>query len=97
MAGNVLVDPNRLETRMAELVSKYKFVAGENHRLKKQLADCLSEKMEIEARLKKLETDYDRLKLARAFGWSEESKRRANDRISKLVRDIDYCLNLLNE
>lgn len=97
MSGNIFEDPNRLENSVARLVNKYKSVEAENTRLKRQLADCQSEKNELAAQLKNLQADYERLKLARAFGWSEESKRQANDRISRLVRDIDYCLKLLNE
>ena len=44
-----------------------------------------------------LKTNYERLKLAKAYGWDEKSKREANNRITKLVRDIDKCLGLLNE
>ena len=44
-----------------------------------------------------LKTNYERLKLAKAYGWDEKSKREADKRIAKLVRDIDKCLGLLNE
>ena len=52
---------------------------------------------ELVSKIEELNTNYNRLKLAKAYGWNEKSKREADARIAQLVRDIDKCLGLLNE
>lgn len=91
------VDPTQFESQVTELIAKYKETKQENILLKIQIVQYQEEMRRLEARVESLQADYERLKLARAFGWNEASKRQANDRLSKLVRDIDRCLTLLNE
>ena len=47
--------------------------------------------------MEKYKANYERLQVAKAFGMSPESKKRADERIVQLVRDIEYCLALLKE
>ncbi len=79
-------------------------IINENNNLKRE---CLQKSAEIEvlqreldktrSQLVELNRDYDRLKVARVYGWSEQSKRDATNRISCMVRDIDKCLELLTK
>lgn len=97
MSDGVSVESRQFEAQITELLSRHKMLKQENVRLRQRVAECQQEIVKLEARLENLSADYERLKLARMFGWSEESKRQANDRLTKLVRDIDRCLLLLNE
>ena len=45
-----------------------------------------------------LRSDYENLKLAQTFtGGSEAERELAHKRISQLVREIDKCIDLLNQ
>lgn len=84
------------EAQIYRLIETYKEAKKElketKHTLKKSQADLAV----ANARILELEANYRRLKLAKAYGWNEESKRQATDTITKLVRDIDDCLAMLD-
>ena len=90
-------DANSLESQVIILLDKYKKLQAENRQLKQDLAKEQQELAEANAKIVELNANYNRLKLAKAYGWDEKSKREADARIAQLVRDIDKCLGLLNE
>ena len=90
------VDVNAVGNQVVMLLERYKKCKEENDRLQQEIDKTLKELADAKLEIAKLQTNYNRLKLAQAYGWSEKSKREANDRISRLVRDIDKCLGLLN-
>ena len=90
------VDVNAVGNQVVMLLERYKKCKEENGRLQQEIDKTLKELADAKLEIAKLQTNYNRLKLAKAYGWSEKSKREANDRISRLVRDIDKCLGLLN-
>jgi hypothetical protein len=53
--------------------------------------------IELEKNYTELQNDYQRLKIAKAFGQSENDKKDAFRKISSLIAGIDKCLKLLNE
>ncbi|MFI3297306.1 MAG: hypothetical protein R3Y59_06725 [bacterium] len=85
------------ESQINELVDKYKKLKGERLALSQKLKEAEDKLEHSTARIVELETNYKRLKLAKAYGWDETSKREANDRITKLVRDVEKCLKLLTK
>ena len=91
------VDVNTVESQVVQLLERYKKLKEENAELKRELekttADLDSAKVEIAG----LKAKYERLKLAKVYGWNEKCKREADNQIAKLVRDIDKCLGLLSE
>ena len=89
--------PNDLENQVVVLLEQYKKLKAENRKLKQDFETKQKELDEAKAEIVVLKANYGRLKLAKAYGWNEESKREADRRISQLVRDIDKCLGLLNE
>lgn len=91
------VSVNIVESQVIELLERYKKLKEENVQLKRDLETALTNLDDAKLEIIKLQTNYNRLKLAKAYGWDEKSKREANLRISQLVRDIDKCLGLLNE
>lgn len=75
----------------------YKELKKENATLKQ----LLSEKEEEIARMadsqKELEARYTNLKMARMISINDNELRDAKQRLSKLVREVDKCIALLNE
>lgn len=88
---------NMLESQVFTLLDNYRKLKEENGKLKEDLALKQQELTEARAKIVELNANYSRLKLAKAYGWDEKSKREADARIAQLVRDIDKCLGLLNE
>lgn len=70
---------------------------AENQRLSQELNDTKKQLARAENQIDDLNAKYDRLRLAKAYGWNEEQKRIATDRITKLVREIDSCLSLMKK
>jgi chromosome segregation ATPase len=97
MSDKKIIDGNSLENQVNILIEKYKNLQAENRQLKQDLASYQQQLTDANAKIAELNTNYSRLKLAKAYGWDEKSKRQADAKIAQLVRDIDKCLGLLNE
>lgn len=95
----VLMAPENSETFAAvkQLCEQYKAAMAENERLRTELSETRRALVSAQNQIDTLNAKYDRLKLARAYGWNEAQKRNATDRITKLVREIDNCLSLLRK
>lgn len=72
---------------------KIKFLEAENERLRDEIARLSALKTEY----RDLQSNYERLKLARAFGHSEEDKQKAYRRLTNMITEIDKCLEMLND
>lgn len=97
MDGENSVNLAHVDAQFDQFIRLYREVKAENAQLKRQLRELEDCRVGLEIQLKDLRANYERLKLAKMFGCSEESKRQANERISRLVREIDQCLALLDE
>lgn len=91
------VDVNTVESQVVQLLERYKKIKEENAELKRELKKTTDDLDSAKVEIVGLKAKYERLKLAKVYGWNEESKREADKRIAKLVRDIDKCLGLLSE
>ena len=91
------VDVNIVESQVVQLLARYNKLKEENAELKRDLKKTTDDLDAAKVEITELKANYERLKLAKAYGWDEKSKREANNRITKLVRDIDKCLGLLSE
>ena len=91
------VDVNTVEAQVVQLLDRYKNLKEENAELKSNLEKTTEDLDAAKLEIAELKAKYDRLKVAKAYGWDEKSKREAYNRITKLVRDIDKCLGLLKE
>lgn len=78
----------KLREDLAQARSRVDALESDNARLTGELEASRAETEEMKAK-------YERLKLARAYGWDEESKAGATKRISAIMREIDCCLALL--
>ena len=91
------VDVNIVESQVVQLLERYNKLKEENAVLKRDLEKTTDDLDAAKVEKNELKANYERLKLAKAYGWDEKSKREADRRIAKLVRDIDKCLGLLSE
>ena len=91
------VDVNTVEAQVVQLLDRYKNLKEENAELKSNLEKTTEDLDAAKLEIAELKAKYDRLKVAKAYGWDEKSTREADSRIRKLVRDIDKCLGLLSE
>lgn len=79
------------------LRDELKAAKAEVARLDQRIAELSVELARAQEARDEMQAKYDRLKLARAYGWDEESKAGATKRISAIVREIDSCLALLSK
>lgn len=88
---------NQFESKLNHLIFKYENLKSKNEQLVEELARAREELMQTHKEVVELRSNYSSLKMARMVGFSEEDKKKAHRRITRLVRDIDSCLELLNE
>ena len=88
----LLVD---LEVRIKQLMFLCDTLKEENSALKKELNANQKQISEKVADLNRLRTKYDSLKMARTITAASVDVDSAKERLSKLVREVDKCINLL--
>lgn len=69
----------------------------ENKNLKKEVESLKKQLENANKEIVHLKDSYDRVKMARAYGWNSETKKNAIARINRMVCEIDYCLALLKK
>lgn len=85
------------ETRVRQLMLHCDALRKENEGLKKRLEDSESELNDAKATIRTTTTKYENLKLAKMLSNGENDVKSAQLRVSKLVRDIDKCIALINQ
>lgn len=85
------------ESRVRQLMFMYDAVKQENVGLKEQLS---AKEQELAVALEEIENcnvKYNNLKVARIIAVKQDDLSGAKKRLSKLVREVDKCIALLNE
>jgi hypothetical protein len=85
------------ETRVRQLMLLCETLRRENSKLEKTLNDRDSALKTAKETIRDLTTKYDNLKLAKMISHGENDVKNAQQRVSRLVRDIDRCIALINE
>lgn len=88
---------NEFETRVRQLFFLCDELRTENDLLREDLE---RQKKSFDALIeenKQLKSKYDNLKIARIISVKQEDFQGAKKRLSKLVREVDKCIALLNE
>lgn len=80
-----------------QMREQFEAALAENQRLSQELNNTKKALARAENQIDDLNAKYDRLRLAKAYGWNGAQKRAATDRITKLVREIDSCLSLMKK
>lgn len=84
------------EARVRQLMLAYKEQCSLIKTLKDQLAESEQHLVEAAERFNNLQKDYERLKTARMIEVSGEDVKDSRARITKLIREVDKCIALLD-
>lgn len=90
-------DLTNFETRVRQLLLHCESLRKENEGLKQRLNATELELNASKETIRTTTTKYDNLKLAKMLSHGENDVKSAQQRVSKLVRDIDKCIALINE
>lgn len=90
--NKLLVD---LEVRIKQVMFLCDTFKEENTKLKTALQSKQTQLAEANKELKQLKTKYDSLKTARTITAASVDVDSAKLKLSKLVREVDKCINLL--
>ena len=86
----------KFETRVRQMILQYKELEAENRELY-ELEDQKERELEqAKAETETVRRDYANLKLAKMIEIGDNDLKNAKTRLSKLVRDVDKCIALLN-
>lgn len=91
--NKLLID---LEVRIKQVIFLCDSLKDENARLKSEIKSKQFQIDEIAKELSQLKTKYDSLKMARTITAASVDVISAKSKLSKLVREVDKCINLLN-
>ena len=84
------------ETRVRQLILSYQKLAQDNQRLQQELVEKQQALDEALAQNQQINMDYNNLKPARMMTVNGEDLQSAKNRLSKLIREVDKCIALLN-
>lgn len=84
------------ETRVRQLILSYQKLAQDNQRLQQELVEKQQALDEALAQNQQLNMDYNNLKLGRMMTVNGEDLQSAKNRLSRLIREVDKCIALLN-
>ena len=85
------------EARLRHFMYMYDELLQENAQLKQLLAEKEEEVRRMERSRKDLEEQYTNLKMARTISIHDKDIGDTRQRLSRLVREVDKCIALLNE
>jgi len=86
-----------LETKVRQTILRCEELEKENARLSEALAEKEMAYTQLMADMKAVTKDYDNLKLAKSMAGRDAELHEARLQLSKLVREIDACIALVNE
>jgi len=85
------------EKRLRKLISEYRLLQQQNALMKAELIRKQDDLMLAHQEILELRKKYDHLQIARNLATTEDKKKESKQRITKMVREIDKCLALLDE
>lgn len=88
---------NSFETQLRHLIYLHDDLKRENAELKKLLENEKLKNEKVQAQYDELEVSYTNLKTATAISLNGSDVKETKLRLSKLVREVDKCIALLNE
>ena len=88
---------NSFETQLRHLIYLHDELKRENAELKKLLENEKLKNEKVQAQYYELEVSYTNLKTATAISLNGSDVKETKLRLSKLVREVDKCIALLNE
>lgn len=84
-------------TRIQQLILQYKDIKKENAELYAMIEGQEEKIKTLEEHLSQAQNDYQSLKIARMIEVSDVDVEKAQQRLAKLIRDVNKCITLLSE
>ncbi len=85
-----------LEARVTQLALEYKALKGRYNALARTVEEKENTIRSLNEQMGRLQSDYANLKIAKMLDISSNDIENAKSRLSKLVREVDKCIALLN-
>lgn len=85
-----------LEARVTQVTLEYKALKDRYAALLRTMEEKDATIAALHSQIDRLQTDYANLKTAKMIDISSEDMKNAKSRLSKLVREVDKCIALLN-
>jgi hypothetical protein len=86
-----------LEDKIQRIISLYESEKKEKQALIEEYERKKAELMHAHKSILELQDKYEHLKMARVLSLSKEEQKASRNRLSKLVREIDKCIALVNQ
>lgn len=83
--------------RIQQLILQYKDIKKENAELYAMIESQEEKIQTLEERLSQAQNDYQSLEIARMIEVSDVDVEKAQQRLAKLIRDVNKCITLLSE
>ncbi len=87
---------HEFEALVRRLMSAYKLLRSENAQLNEALSQCRQQLADAEKRVEQARDEYQTLKTARMIEVSGGDIKESRARLSKLIREVDKCIALLD-
>ena len=97
MTENDITILNNFEGKLHCLIQEYRQKVEQNNELARIIQEKEDALKELKMRCAALESNYNNLKQAKMFSLSDSGIEGAKERISKLVREIDQCIESLTK
>lgn len=85
------------ETKVRLLLMQCDSITKENISLKSRLQKLETELISTKEEMRLATTKYENLKLAKMLSRNEQDIKKAQQKVSKIVREIDRCIGLIYE
>ena len=95
--SNTLEAIHLLEDKLKKLLSNYEFLKKENEILLQNSTKLQHQLLENQQLLVHQKKQYDLLKIAKTINGSSTDTKDTKLKINSLIREIDKCINLLQE
>jgi len=86
----------KLEGHIQQLIAKYEAIRSDNALLTQEKSSLQNELENKNKLIKELENKIELLLLAKTFESSEINKKEGQQKIMRIVKEIDKCISLLN-
>ena len=95
MTGNETTIISEFEGKLRLLIHEYKQKAEQNRELARLIEEKENALKELQMRCVALESSYNNLKQAKIISLSDSGIEGAKEKITRLVREIDRCIESL--
>lgn len=86
----------KFEAKIRNVLAEFRVLKQENSDLYTELENKDEEIKQLKAKLAQSQNEYNNLKLAKMIEISDSDIKESKTKISKLVREINKCINILS-